>query len=206
MDSGSPPNSTICPMRGSKPIARPCAAHSSISLLLPMPASPRTRMTRPDCADRQFSSRPASWRSSISRPMKGRAGDASNPRRNDSTRHMGGEFSMPAMVTPGSNSARRRSPTASRTSPVTRISPAAAPSMTRAAMLTGPPVRVVPPLSRLASTRPPATPIWLSSRRPAAFCIFGTLSRIAMEARMARSASLPWATGTPKTAISREPM
>ncbi len=110
-------------------------------------------------------------------------------------------------------SARRASPkrnadsAAATVRSLATISPGFAACWSRAATLTASPVTRKSPRagSLVATTSPVFTPT-RNSKRPANTVSAATASRRASAAASARSASLPWACGSPNTAIAASPM
>ena len=202
------PKSRTSPVWQAKPHARAPRWNSSTRRVLPMPASPRRWRTCPRPPERQVASAVSRTPSSARRPTKGAARSA--PAAGPSRRQQ-----RTAPSNPLAGSAPRwahsiRPKSVARTASETRISPGPAASARRAARFTDSPVTVYSRCASLpvplATTWPPARPMCTCSARPIPAAMDGTASRMARAARAARSASLPWDTGAPNTAITQSPM
>ena len=108
------------------------------------------------------------------------------------------------------SSASTSAETLRQTDAASTVSPAPASASSRAARLTASPVTVyfgvAPPSSTAATTSPLAMPTCsASARRDAGSASCAAAACIASAARSARSGSLPWAIGAPKTASTPSP-
>ena len=173
-----------------------------------MPASPRRWRTCPRPPERQVASAVSRTPSSARRPTKGAARSA--PAAGPSRRQQRTVPSNPLAGSAPRGAHSIRPTSVARTASETRISPGPAASVRRAARFTDSPVTVYSRCASLpvplATTWPPARPMCMCRGRPIPAARGGTASRMARAARAARSASLPWDTGAPKTAMTQSPM